>query len=117
MGHNKFSSWTEAEMNVMMGRRPDPASLLAQSTSKASQRPRPNKKSESSGDDGQDDGGSSEFGIDWRKKGAVNEPIDQGSCGSCYSFGVCASMEGLYATKGKGLMKLAEQVLVSCDKK
>jgi hypothetical protein len=55
--------------------------------------------------------------IDWRELGAVNKITHQGSCGSCYSFGVCASMEGLFVTQGHDLMKLSEQVLVSCDKK
>jgi len=53
--------------------------------------------------------------FDWNDKGAVTPVKDQGSCGSCFSFGALATLEGqLFIKQGK-LVNLSEQNIVDCD--
>lgn len=55
--------------------------------------------------------------IDWREKGAVNQIVSQGSCGSCWAFAATASIESAYAIKNAKLLRLSEQQMVDCDEK
>jgi len=52
--------------------------------------------------------------IDWRGKGLVADPKDQGACGSCWAFSAVAGMEGAHAMKTGTLIPLSEQELVDC---
>jgi len=54
--------------------------------------------------------------FDWRTKGAVNPPKNQGSCGSCWAFAANAALETLVFKKKGKLYSFSEQNLVDCDK-
>ena len=52
--------------------------------------------------------------VNWVDKGAVNPPKDQGSCGSCWTFGTAGSLEGAWAIKTGQLLSLSEQQILDC---
>lgn len=53
--------------------------------------------------------------FDWREKGAINPPKDQGHCGSCWAFSAVANIEAQnFIATGK-LTSMSEQELTSCD--
>jgi len=52
--------------------------------------------------------------IDWRTKGAVNPVKDQGSCGSCWTFGSIGAVEGAWYIQNGQLLRLSEQQIVDC---
>jgi histolysain len=57
--------------------------------------------------------------VDWRAKGKVPPVRDQAQCGSCYSFGSLAALEGrLLIQKGGNTnsMDLSEEQIVQCSK-
>nr|BAN37922.1 cysteine proteinase 1, putative [Entamoeba histolytica] len=57
--------------------------------------------------------------VDWRKKGKVTPIRDQGNCGSCYTFGSIAALEGrLLIEKGgdSETLDLSEEHMVQCTR-
>lgn len=63
---------------------------------------------------GSDISGNLPISIDWRSKGIVATPMNQGSVGTCYTFSTTASMEGALAQKTGTFTKLSEQAIVDC---
>lgn len=93
MGHNKFSDYTEAEMEKMLkatAPMPDqePTYLEAPTSFTA---------------------------VDWIAAGAVNTIQDQGSCGSCWAFSTICGLEGGHAVATGELLKFSEQQIVDCS--
>jgi len=95
VGHNKFSTWTDAEYKRLLGYK-GPQTIN-------------NTKPVF-------DGEPVSNGIDWRTKGAVNGIKDQGQCGSCWAFSAVAAIEGAHFVKTGSLLSLSEQQVVDCDK-
>jgi len=54
--------------------------------------------------------------FDWRDAGIVTDVYNQGQCGSCWAFASTENIESMWAHAGHGLINLAMQQLVDCDK-
>ncbi|CAI5734539.1 unnamed protein product [Hyaloperonospora brassicae] len=53
--------------------------------------------------------------IDWLKKGAVTPVKDQGTCGSCWTFGTTGALEGALFAQQKKLFNMSQQNLLDCS--
>ncbi|KAF4651047.1 hypothetical protein FOL47_000704, partial [Perkinsus chesapeaki] len=53
--------------------------------------------------------------LNWVKRGAVNSPINQGSCGSCYASETLGTIEAACWQKTGVLPKLSVQGIVDCS--
>ncbi|KAF4653871.1 hypothetical protein FOL47_010268, partial [Perkinsus chesapeaki] len=54
--------------------------------------------------------------LNWVQKGAVNSPIQQGPCGSCYAIGTLGAVEAACWTKTKMLPRLSVQQILDCSR-
>ena len=97
VGHNMFSTYTDAEYKQLLGYR-GPQSYDANNTEFETF-----------------EGVQIPDEVDWRTKGAVNAVKNQGQCGSCWAFSATAAVEGAYAIKNGQLLSLSEQQMVDCD--
>ena len=52
--------------------------------------------------------------VNWISGGRVTPVKNQGSCGSCWSFGATVALEGVYTAVGGKLKNFAEQELLDC---
>lgn len=94
VGHNQFSTMTDAEFQRWMGYTG------------------PQEINDSNAFVGE----PVTNGIDWRSKGAVNPIKNQGGCGSCWAFSAVAAIEGHHQIQTGKLLSLSEQEVVDCDK-
>ncbi|XP_012702231.1 vignain-like [Setaria italica] len=53
--------------------------------------------------------------VDWRQRGAVTLPKDQGNLGSCWAFAAVAAIEGLHKIRTGRLVALSAQQVVDCS--
>lgn len=53
--------------------------------------------------------------LDWREYGVVTAVKNQGSCGSCWSFGAIAAVEGAYKLVTNTSKTFSEQQVVNCN--
>mmetsp|Transcript_25264 Transcript_25264/g.34445 ORF Transcript_25264/g.34445 Transcript_25264/m.34445 type:complete len:181 (+) Transcript_25264:23-565(+) len=96
-GHNSFSTWTDREMDRIRGGENQALTNATYTTYEETEE-------------------NSWSSIDWRNHGAVTPVQDQGSCGSCWTFGATAALECAYKLKHGKLTKMSEQQFVDCDK-
>jgi C1A family cysteine protease len=54
-------------------------------------------------------------GIDWRGSGAVTPVKDQGTCGSCWSYGTTGTIEGQVFLKTGKRTRISQQNLMDCS--
>ena len=95
VGHNQFSTWTDAEYKRLLGYRgPQELPADAEITHLDTTLSAP---------------------VDWRQKGAVNSVKNQGQCGSCWAFSAVSSIEGHHQISTGRLLSLSEQQVVDCD--
>ena len=93
VGHNMFSTWTDAEYKRLLGYRGP------KNTTEYVEQPAVDIPTD----------------IDWRTRGAVNPVKNQGQCGSCWAFSATSAIEGHHFIQQGTLVSLAEQQLVDCD--
>lgn len=52
--------------------------------------------------------------VDWREKGVITEPRNQGSCGSCWAFAALHQIESYVKINSGELVELSAQQITSC---
>jgi len=97
VGINHMADWSAAEYKKLLGYRSRPNASL------------------SSNETFTGDVSTAPDSIDWRAKGAVTAPKNQGQCGSCWAFSTTGSMEGRYQIAGNKLTSFSEQQFVDCS--
>jgi C1A family cysteine protease len=97
LGVNHMADWTSDERKKLLGRKHTPKGHTVDAT----------YTHETKGMDTED--------VDWRDAGAVTPPKDQGTCGSCWSFGATGTTEGQLFLKTGVLTPLSQQNLMDCS--
>jgi len=95
---NHMADWTAEEKKALRGRMHTPKGTVVEATF----------EHEPSATDLPDN-------VDWVAAGAVTPPKDQGSCGSCWSYGATGTTEGQLFLKTGKLTPLSQQNLMDCS--
>jgi len=93
VGHNQFSTWTDAEYKKLLGAKVNTEAKDVEVLDTA----------------------NLTDSVDWRTKGAVNAVKNQGQCGSCWAFSATSAIEGHHFIATGNLLSFAEQEIVDCD--
>ncbi|EWM25407.1 papain family cysteine protease containing protein [Nannochloropsis gaditana] len=116
-GVNQYSDWTDAELRGLLGFKPSAQwHVKRQPRLEVLSAAMESSHSNSSGAFSRQERLLTNLPshVDWREKGAVTKPKNQGACGSCWTFsGVEAIESALWLSTGK-LFTLSEQEFVSC---
>lgn len=99
LGINHMADWTHEERTRLRGRLHTPEGTTDQATTTHVRSP----------------GDLLPTDVDWRERGAVTPPKDQGSCGSCWSYGATGTTEGQVFLKTGVLTPLSQQNLMDCS--
>ncbi|OHT02178.1 Crustapain [Tritrichomonas foetus] len=99
VGHNKFSAFTTAEYESLLGAKYTNPARKSLSKSKPLIKSTDKQIPES---------------LDWRDRNLVNTIRNQMDCGSCWAFSAIASCEAAYSLVTGKLLQFSEQNLVDC---
>ena len=114
--HNKFSDWSEAEYQKLLGYVASPAETQPETPQQPAAKPAaPNgwiKLLESTGtipvsENSYFNGSEISDSIDWRDSGYVAPVMNQGSCGADWAIAAIGAVEGAYAVQNDYQMQVA----------
>jgi len=108
LGENEFSDWTPAEYRKMLGYKPSSVKTTTRRRRQASQPPMPvysNTVSLS----------TLPTTVNWTTAGWVGPVMNQGQCGSCWSYSSAGAIEAQYMNYTNTWVQLSEQNLIDCS--
>lgn len=98
MGHNKFSDWSEAEMQQNKGLRAHTSDIEHMKHHYA-----------------RFDSDYTDDTIDWVERGAVSSVKDDGNCAACWAHSAVDAIEAANFIATEKLVELSTQQLIDCD--
>lgn len=108
---NHLGDATPEEMALRLGRQPDGSSYKAKAVPQQPAQPASSVHPAPSAAALAD----LPVSVDWRIQGAVEPVMDQGVCGSCWTFGATAAISGQYFLKYGRMVSFSKQEVVDCS--